>query len=145
MSGRVEIEIPARADYVSLVRLVVAAAAELESGLDPPRVDDLRVAVSEATTNAIQAHIRSGCTHPVKVCCQCADQAVSVTVSDCGPGFDVEALPEMPPPDSPARLGRESGMGISIIRALSDSVDIRSGPSGTELHLVLGQRQPADT
>ena len=60
MNGSIEIEIPPRPDYVSLVRVVVAAAAELESGLEPPRVDDLRVAVSEATTNAIQAHNRSG-------------------------------------------------------------------------------------
>ena len=143
MSDVVEIEIPARADYVSLVRLVVAAAAELAPSLEPSRIDDLRVAVSEATTNSIQAHIRSGCRRPVKVRCRCSDGTVSVTVRDEGPGFDVEALPEMPPPESSARLGRESGMGISIIRALSDSVSIVSGPRGTELHLVFGQRRPA--
>lgn len=136
MNGSIEIEIPARADYVSLVRLVVAAAAELAPSLEPSRIDDLRVVVSEATTNAIQAHIRSGCTRPVRVCCRCSDGRVSVTVKDQGPGFDVEALPEMPPPESPARLGRESGMGISIIRTLADESHFRSGPEGTEVHLA---------
>ena len=137
MSGTIEIEIPARADYVSLVRLVVAAAAELAPSLEPSRIDDLRVAVSEATTNAIQAHIRSGCTRPVKVCCRCTDRRVLVTVSDEGPGFDVDALPEMPPPESEARLRRESGMGISIMRTLADESHFRSGPHGTEVSLIL--------
>ena len=136
MSDIVEIEIPARADYVSLVRLVVAAAAELAPGLEPSRIDDLRVAVSEATTNAIQAHIRSGSTRPVKVCCQCSNGIVVVTVRDEGPGFDVDALPEMPPPESEARLGRESGMGISIMRALADQSSIDSSSEGTEVRLA---------
>lgn len=136
MSGIVEIEIPARADYVSLVRLVVAAAAELAPSLEPSRVDDLRVAVSEATTNAIQAHIRSGSTRPVKVSCRCSNGSVMVTVRDEGPGFDVDALPEMPPPESEARLGRESGMGISIMRALADNSSIDSSSEGTEVRLA---------
>jgi len=132
----VEIEIPARADYVSLVRLVVAAAAELAPGLDASRIDDLRVAVSEATTNAIQAHIRSGSNRPVKVCCRCSDGSVVVTVRDEGPGFDVDALPEMPPPESEARLGRESGLGISIMRTLADQSSIDSCSEGTEVRLA---------
>ena len=137
MNDAIEIEIPARPDYVSLVRLVVAAAAELEPRLEPSRIDDLRVAVSEVTTNAIQAHIRSGCTRPVTVRCLRPDGRVAVVVRDEGPGFDADSLPEMPPPESPDRLGRESGMGISILRTLADSCDIRSGPHGTEVSLVL--------
>ena len=66
----------------------MAAAAELEPTLEPLRIDDLRVAVSEATTNAIQAHIRSGCTRPVRVTCRCAGGRVSVVVGcyrSCSP------------------------------------------------------------
>ena len=136
MNDAVEIEIPARADYVSFVRLVVAAAAELAPSLAPSRIDDLRVAVSEATTNAIQAHNRSGCTRPVRVSCRCSDGQVTVTVRDEGPGFDADALPEMPPPESEARLRRESGMGISIMRSLADDSSIDSNPEGTEVRLV---------
>ena len=136
MSDSIEIEIPARADYVSLVRLVVAAATELASSLEPSRIDDLRVAVSEATTNAIQAHIRAGCTRPVKVFCRCSNSSVEVTIRDEGPGFAVDALPEMPPPESEARLGRESGMGISIMRALADDSSIDSSSEGTEVRLA---------
>ena len=135
MNDAIEIEVPARAEYVSFVRLVVAAAAELVPSLEPLRIDDLRVAVSEATTNAIQAHNRSGCTRPVRVSCRYFDGRVTVTVTDEGPGFDADALPEMPPPESEARLRRESGMGISIIRTLADESRFRSGPHGTEVSL----------
>ena len=135
MNDSIEIEIPPRPDHVSLVRVVVAAAAELESALEPPRVDDLRVAVSEATTNAIQAHNRSGCTRPVRVCCRYCDGTVVVTVRDEGPGFDVDALLETVPPESPVRP-RESGMGISIMRTLADTSSIDSGPDGTEVRLA---------
>ena len=135
----IEIEIPPRPDYVSLVRVVVAAAAELDPGLEPPRVDDLRVAVSEATTNAIQAHIRSGCTRPVRVTCRRSGGRVSVVVSDEGPGFDAEARLQATPSETPVRLGRESGMGISIMRALADESSIDSGPRGTDVHLRFEQ------
>ena len=140
MSDTIEIEIPARADYVSLVRLVVAAAAEMAPSLEPSRVDDLRVAVSEATTNAIQAHNRSGSTRPVRVCCRCSDTTVVVTVCDEGPGFDVDALLETVPVESPVHPGRESGMGISIMRALADNSSIDSSPEGTEVRLAFLHR-----
>ena len=140
MNDTIEIEIPARADYVSLVRLVVAATAELASSLEPSRIDDLRVAVSEATTNAIQSHIRSGCTGAVRVCCSCCDGRVTVTIRDEGPGFDVDALLEASPAESPARPGRESGMGISIMRALADDSSIVSSSEGTEVRLVFGNQ-----
>ncbi|MYH43196.1 MAG: ATP-binding protein [Acidimicrobiaceae bacterium] len=135
----IEIEIPPRPDYVSLVRVVVAAAAELDPSLEPPRVDDLRVAVSEATTNAIQAHIRSDCIRRVRVSCQRSGGQVSVVVSDEGSGFDADALLQATPSDTPVRLGRESGMGISIMRALADESSIDSGPHGTDVHLRFEQ------
>ena len=49
------LEVPARADFVSFVRVVVAAAAELEPDMAPERIEDLKLAVSEAATNAIDA------------------------------------------------------------------------------------------
>lgn len=138
-SHTVEIEIPPRPDYVSLVRVVVAAAAELEPSLAASRIDDLRVAVSEATTNAIQAHIRAGCTRPVRVSCRRSGARVSVVVTDEGPGFDAGARLQAPPSETPVRLGRESGMGISIMRALADESSIDSGPQGTDVHLCFEQ------
>ena len=139
----IDIEVPPRPDYVSFVRVVVAAAAELDPGLGPSRVDDLRVAVSEATTNAIRAHLRTGSDRPIRVRCRRAAGRVSVVVRDEGSGFDPDSVPEMPAPDSPDRLRHESGMGLSIIRTLADDLRISSSPAGTELRLMLAT-DPSD-
>lgn len=139
----IDIVVPPRPDYVSFVRVVVAAAAELDPGLRPSRVDDLRVAVSEATTNAIQAHLRAGSDRPIRVRCRRAAGRVAVVVCDEGPGFDPDSVPEMPPPESPDRLRHESGMGLSIIRTLADDLQISSSPAGTQLCLMLAT-SPSD-
>ena len=137
MSAEIEIELPALPDYVSFVRLVVAAVAELEPSLETSKIDDLRVAVSEAATNAIQAHARAGSKRPISVRCRREDGQVEVVLRDEGAGFDVDTVPEIPAPDSPERLRYESGMGISMMRALADESHIHSGPHGTEVCLVL--------
>ena len=54
--GEVVLEIPARPEYLVVARQVVAAAASVEPTFRDERIDDLRIAVSEATTNAIEAH-----------------------------------------------------------------------------------------
>ena len=46
------LEIPARSVYVGVVRLALAALAR-QAGLDEDRVEDLRMAVSEACANAV--------------------------------------------------------------------------------------------
>jgi anti-sigma regulatory factor (Ser/Thr protein kinase) len=55
--AQVELAIPARSAYLSLVRLVVdAAVATLAPRLGAAKRDDLKVAVTEACSNAIDAH-----------------------------------------------------------------------------------------
>ena len=71
--GTIVLEIPARTDFVSFVRVVVAAAAELEPDLPNERIEDLKLAVSEATTNAINAHSRGGSDERIRVECRLVD------------------------------------------------------------------------
>ncbi len=133
----VEIQIPVQTDYVSFVRVVVAAVAELPPSPGTARIDDLRVAVSEATTNAIQAHQRVGSLRPITLNCLRQHDTMTVTVRDHGDGFDIDSIPELPPPESPERLRHESGMGVAIMRTLVDESSINSGPQGTEISLLM--------
>jgi len=55
MSTPVELDVPARAEYVRVVRMVVAALAATTRDLDEDRIDDLRLAVSEACALAVGA------------------------------------------------------------------------------------------
>ncbi len=51
-----ELEIPARPEYIAIARLVVSSVASSRRNLPDDRIDDLKLAVSEACTNAIEAY-----------------------------------------------------------------------------------------
>ena len=95
----VVLEIPARAEYLELVRSVVAAAAYTDPGFGDDRINDLRIAVSEATTNAIRAHATLGTDHRIEVRCQVGDEKIEVEVCDRGPGFDPDSITALPDPE----------------------------------------------
>ena len=101
--AEIVLEIPAGKEYVSLVRSVVVAAAEIEPDMDHERIEDLRVAVSEATTNAIEAHAVRGVLDRIRIQCNLADDEVAVVVHDQGTGFEPDEVPKLPKPDSPDR------------------------------------------
>ncbi len=135
----VELEIPARPEFVALARLVVSAMASTDAVLSDDQVDDLKIAVSEACTNAIEAYNGAGGNVDDRVVVRCwsDDLGLRVSVEDHGPGFDPSTLPDHPPPTDPDRLKFERGLGIPLIRALVDEVEITSSSSGTEVRLAV--------
>ncbi|HZQ28096.1 MAG TPA: ATP-binding protein [Acidimicrobiales bacterium] len=133
----IELEIPARAEYVGLVRLVVSSLASGRRALAEERIDDLKLAVSEACTNAIEAHHDVDADERVLVRCAEADDRLVVSIRDKGPGFDPDSLPEHPPVTDPDRLNFERGLGIPLIRTLVDEVSFDSSSAGTSVRLVM--------
>ena len=63
------LRVPAKSDYIALVRVVLAAAAAIDPDSRSDRVEDLRVAVSEAVTNAVESHRAAGTDSHVEVRC----------------------------------------------------------------------------
>jgi len=133
----IELEIPARAEFVALARLVVSALAASDSNLADDRIDDLKLAVSEACTNAIEAHGAAGSDERVLVRCWSDPDAMEVCVEDRGHGFDPTQLPDHPPVTDPDRLKFERGLGIPLIRALVDEVEFSPTGQGTAVRLVM--------
>ena len=132
-----ELEIPARPEFVAVARLVVATAARSRRTLEEERVDDLTLALSEACTNAIEAHGGHAEDELVLVKVEEADDRFVVTIADRGPGFDPMEVPITPPVEDPERLRYERGLGIPIIRSLVDEVTFLSGAEGTTVSMVL--------
>ena len=137
MDGVVELEIPARAEFVALARLVVSSFASTSFGLEDDRIDDLKIAVSEACTNAIEAHGAADTEERVLIRCEDNDDHLEVRIEDRGRGFDPRTLPEHPPVTDPTRLKFERGLGIPLIRSLVDDVDIASSDKGTQVRIVM--------
>ena len=138
MAGQlVELEIPATAEFVAMARLVVSAMASSADGIGDERIEDLKIAVSEACTNAIEAHGAIDTDERVVVRCRADDRMVEVFVEDRGRGFDPGSLPDHPPITDPERLKFERGLGVPLIRALVDEVDFKSSREGTVVRIVM--------
>jgi len=133
----IELQIPARAEFVALVRLVVSSLASARRILADDRVDDLKLAVSEACTNAIEAHGAASLDDRIVVRCWEADDRLEVSVEDRGEGFDPQSLPEHPPVTDPQRLNFERGLGIPLIRTLVDEVEFITADEGTSVTLTM--------
>jgi serine/threonine-protein kinase RsbW len=137
MSTLVELVIPPRSDLLALVRLVVEAAAAIEGKTPERRIDDLRLAVSEACANALDAQLASGREAPVHIGIELDGDLVAVTITDHAGGFDVEDLDPIPPVTDPSRLRHERGLGIPLMRSLVDEVTFAHTDDGTAVRLVV--------
>jgi anti-sigma regulatory factor (Ser/Thr protein kinase) len=143
MAGRVELDLPAEREYLGVVRTVVSELAGGPAALPEARVEDVRLAVTEACANAVDAIQRS---HPdpatatVSVRCWLCQDRVVVEVHDDAGGFDPSDLLPHPPVATPARLQFERGLGIPLMRALADEVRFEPSGKGTTVHLVFRPR-----
>ena len=135
--AEIVLEIPPRLDYLAVVRLVVATAASLDPPLPDSRLDDLRLAVTEACSNAIKAHRPEAADQPVVISCQLDEDLFRVQIRDRGPGFDPDALARLPDPTDPTRLHHESGLGIPLIKVLTDDVTFEPAGDGTIVSMTL--------
>ena len=59
MDLSLELQVPSRTEYIAVVRLVVASLVSARRSVADERIDDLKLAVSEACTNAIEANVAS--------------------------------------------------------------------------------------
>jgi anti-sigma regulatory factor (Ser/Thr protein kinase) len=139
MGDRIELDVPARPEFLALVRSIVTLIAETGSKLPSQRIDDLRLAVTEAFANAIDAERRKPeeARRPVAVRCDLEADFMVVEVHDEGGGFDPAALTPHPDVTKPARLQFERGLGIPLMRELTDELEFRPEGGGTTVRLVL--------
>jgi serine/threonine-protein kinase RsbW len=133
----VVLEIPARRDHLALVRLVVSGVAAIERIVPERRLEDLRLAVSEACANAVDAQLAAGVEAPLEVRIEAADAALAVTVTDHAGGFEPEAVDPIPVPTDPQRLRHERGLGIPLMHSLVDEVSFARVDGGTAVRLVI--------
>jgi anti-sigma regulatory factor (Ser/Thr protein kinase) len=97
----VELEVPARVEYVRLVRMVVASLAGSRRDLDGDRLDDLRLAVSEACVLTVA----EGAAARLLVSCREEPDAFVVDVHD-----------------GPIEGDVDDQLAFALIRALVDEV-----------------------
>jgi len=137
-----ELAFPPRPEYVRMARHTVAALARLHDAADEV-VDDLKLAVSEACTNAVSTNARGG-GDPVGVTVAVTDGSLLVDVADAGPGIDPSLLEHDPELDS-EEFTFERGLSLPLIRGLVDELEILPGePNGSvvRMRLAMAEGQP---
>lgn len=111
-SPTVRLRIPAKAEYITLVRLALSGLSGLRQ-LSDEALGDMKLAVTEACTNSVRHGYNNG-EGTVEVVYELLPDRLVVEVADDGPGFD--AAGDRPLGDGLA----EGGLGIAIIQAVSD-------------------------
>ena len=147
--------------HVRTARLVATAVAR-RSGVDESLLDEVRIAVGEACSRAVEAHRRHCPAEPVRIEMTDQDQRFVVTVSDHAPA--PPARPAAPAsdggiPDGGARHGDTAhdgdsdddgyeafgpdggsgaipaGFGLALISGLAEDVRVLSTSSGVSIRM----------
>lgn len=130
MTDILKFSVPGKAEYVGTVRLAVSSLANC-AGFDIEAVEDIKVAVSEACTNVV-CHCKANLEGVYEVACEVGDGRMTISVVDQAGGYDITKY-KRPATETP----KEGGLGIFIIKALMDEVDIFSElGTGTSIKMV---------
>jgi serine/threonine-protein kinase RsbW len=120
---RVRLTIPARAEYIALCRLALTGIGRLRE-LSDELLADLKLALTEAASNSVRHAYGDKDVGVVEISYELFPDRLVIEVTDEGEGFD----PAQADGD-PGELS-EGGLGIAIIRAIADEVEIGTQPGG---------------
>jgi serine/threonine-protein kinase RsbW len=129
-SQAIRLTIPAKAEYIALVRLALSGLSRLRP-LSEEVLGDLKLAVTEACTNSVRHGYANG-EGTVEILYELQPDRLVVEVADDGPGFDAAG-------DEPSEENlAEGGLGIAIIKAVSDEFEAgeREDGQGSRLRFV---------
>ena len=121
--------------HVRTARLVATAVAR-RSGVDEALLDEVRLAVGEACSRAVEAHQRHCPAEPVKIEMTDQGERFVVVVSDHAPtstganGHGVTARVR-----GADDAGIPAGFGLAVISGLADDVHVSSTSSGVSVRM----------
>ena len=108
----------------------------LALGLDPSKVYDVHLVITEAVTNSI-VHGYQKQPGPIEIEVQADGDAVVLTLRDDGPAFDPLQVPS-PDFGTPLAERRFGNMGIYLIKEFTDEIVHNTPPGGgNETNFIL--------
>ncbi|RUL53671.1 anti-sigma B factor RsbW [Lysinibacillus antri] len=120
----IELRIPAKPQYVSVMRLTISGLAT-RVGFSYDQIEDMKIAVSEAITNVVQHAYNDGEDGDIVIGSALYSDKIEVMISDCGNSFNFEVVRANIGPyhenDNVERL-REGGLGLFLMETLMDEV-----------------------
>ena len=140
MAGIRELSLNANLDQLKSIRAFVTEAGE-SFGVAEAIIGDLCLVVDEAVTNVI-LHGYGGQAGPLHIVVGAEGRSLVISIRDQAPAFDASRV-ESPQLDTPLIDRRYGGMGVYLIKRLTDESEFRPLPEGgNELRLVRRQAVP---
>jgi len=135
----VELTFSALPAHVRTARLIATAVAR-RAGVSEDLLDEVRLAVGEACSRAVEAHRL-----------HCPDEPVRIELCDDSGRFEVTVIDVAPSEDTDATVGSEttaanghelasllpdmSGLGLAVIAGLADDVEVYPSPKGMRVKM----------
>ena len=113
------IEFAAKAENISLAEKLIDEACQ-KHNVHESHYGNILIALTEAVNNAIHHGNRLDPSKQVTMGYEVKGDKIIFVVSDQGPGFDFEHLPD---PTEPENIEKPHGRGVFLMRALADSVE----------------------
>lgn len=134
----IEMRLPASAEYVSLIRLTLSGVFS-RAGASYDDIEDSKIAVSEAVTNAVKhAYKKNSEIGMINLCFEIFDDRIKIVISDQGESFDYEATKShLGPYNDNENIDflREGGLGLFLIESLMDEVTVYK-ESGVTISMI---------
>lgn len=120
-SQKVEMRIPSMSEFVGVIRLAASGIAN-RLKFNHEEIEDIKIAVSEACTNAVQ-YAYPDKVGEITVEFYVQKEKLEILIKDNGRGFDINAKTQGvkdADPNAPEKDGL--GLGITFMRSLMDEV-----------------------
>ncbi len=122
----VELKVPAKAQYVGVTRLTISGLAS-RLGFTFDEIEDLKIASSEAVTNAVEHAYADDEDGEIIVGCALFEDKIEIMVADRGQSFDFEETKKNVGPYNEGEeieFIREGGLGLYLMESLMDEVKV---------------------
>ena len=134
----VELRVPAKPQYVSVVRLTISGLAA-RIGFSYDEIEDLKIATGEAVTNVVRHAYDDQDEGEMVIGCALFEDKFEIMVADYGNSFDFEQIKSNIGPyqgDENISVLREGGLGLYLMESLMDEVKMNNGDNGVTVFMT---------
>ena len=117
-----DIMVPARLESIPRISSEIGLFMH-DTGFPDPQILDMQLAIEEAVTNSIR-HGYRGNPGDITIHCESGPELMTVVIIDNAPAFNPLSMPQ-PDTSSPLEERKTGGLGIYLLRQVTDSVAYR--------------------
>ena len=133
----IEMKFPAKPEYIGIIRLTISGIAS-RMGFSYDDIEDLKIATSEACTNAVQHAYKDQEDGEITIGFGLYENRLELVVSDSGESCNFEEVRQGLGPygkEGQIEFLREGGLGLYLIETLMDKVKIHQH-SGVTVYMT---------